>query len=387
MKRHRKAHGAVGGAGTSARMPAEPPVAEGQATPPPSSVFGEGSGGPKVADLHARLLALGYSVAQEEVSRRYFGKSTAAAVRKLQQDHGLLVDGLVGPETWQDILRSGFSLGDRLLYYTQPMLEGRDVAELQGRLNSLGFACGRADGVFGPATEAALKEFQRQAGLVADGVFGPLTHAALDTLGRRGRHLSAGSPSETFPPSKDLEGMKVYLDTPSGLEQRYEPAVDAEIARFALSVAEVLARKLEGRRALPISRRRTGEFLTADERAALANSADAHIVISMGLNWASDPDAAGTASYYFSGTSGHSRAGRRLAALCQDNLVAALGRPDCRIHGRNWTILRRTQAPACVVEPLTLSNPTDAAMVRDRSVVEAVAEALLAALESYCATE
>jgi len=38
----------------------------------------------------------------------------------------------------------------------------------------------KADGVFGPGTEAAMRQFQRDAGLVADGIVGPKSWAALD---------------------------------------------------------------------------------------------------------------------------------------------------------------------------------------------------------------
>lgn len=349
----------------------------------PLPVFGRGSRGSKIAELHERLPALGYPIDSVELAERIFGDSTEAAVRKFQQDHGLLVDGLIGPETWESLVSSGFTLGDRLLYLSEPMLRGRDVAELQGRLNSLGFDCGRADGVLGPRTERALKDFQRQAGVVADGVFGPLTHGALETLGSRGRTLSAGPPTESFPPISGLRGARIYLDTPSGLEQRFSPAIDAEIARFCVWVAGAVAQRLSDHGATGLQSRRPGEFLTAEERAALANSTNPHAVISLALNWSEDSDAGGTATYYFAGPSGLSKGGRRLAALCQDSLVETLGLPDCRIHGRSWTILRRTQAPAVVVEPLTLSNPTEAEMAGRKDVVDSIAQGVVAAVDRY----
>ena len=63
------------------------------------------------------------------------------------------------------------------------MLRGDDVAELQRRLNALGFDAGREDGILGPETEARAVEFQRNAGLAPDGICGPATLAALDHVG------------------------------------------------------------------------------------------------------------------------------------------------------------------------------------------------------------
>ena len=56
---------------------------------------------------------------------------------------------------------------------------GPAVQLLQLALNRSGFASLETDGVFGPATRAALVRFQSAEGLRADGVAGPLTHQAL----------------------------------------------------------------------------------------------------------------------------------------------------------------------------------------------------------------
>jgi hypothetical protein len=55
---------------------------------------------------------------------------------------------------------------------------GSAVVELQRLLNRRGFAL-VIDGDFGPKTELAVRDFQRQAGLVVDGIAGPKTLAML----------------------------------------------------------------------------------------------------------------------------------------------------------------------------------------------------------------
>jgi hypothetical protein len=109
-----------------------------------------------------------------------FGPATERALKRWQRRHGLVADGIAGPQT-----RSAMGLG------AGPVLKrrtgqtrragrahhrshgGRGVRSLQRRIGV------PADGVFGPATEAALKRWQAAHGLVADGIAGPQTREKL----------------------------------------------------------------------------------------------------------------------------------------------------------------------------------------------------------------
>ena len=63
----------------------------------------------------------------------------------------------------------------RILKLTSPNMRGEDVRWVQKRLNTLGYSCGTADGIFGTKTDVAVKAFQRDNGLVQDGDIGPKT--------------------------------------------------------------------------------------------------------------------------------------------------------------------------------------------------------------------
>lgn len=61
---------------------------------------------------------------------------------------------------------------------------GDDVKKIQQALKKWGYYNGAVDGIFGSATLAAVKSFQRKNGLTVDGIVGPKTAAALGiTLG------------------------------------------------------------------------------------------------------------------------------------------------------------------------------------------------------------
>ena len=67
----------------------------------------------------------------------------------------------------------------RLLKLKKPYLRGEDIKVLQEALNKLGFNCGKVDGVYGTATQAAVKAYQKAKKLTIDGIVGKQTVTAL----------------------------------------------------------------------------------------------------------------------------------------------------------------------------------------------------------------
>jgi peptidoglycan hydrolase-like protein with peptidoglycan-binding domain len=63
-------------------------------------VLSEGSTGLPVRRAQSRLTAAGFDTGGGDGA---FGPQTESAVRALQQATGLTVDGIVGPQTWQQI--------------------------------------------------------------------------------------------------------------------------------------------------------------------------------------------------------------------------------------------------------------------------------------------
>lgn len=141
-----------------------------------------GQVGPAVEDVQARLAKLGYPLSEEEAVHSTFGPTTVAAVRTFRSQRGLPLGDDVDEATWIELVDETYVMGDRTLYLRLPYFRGADVSHLQMTLNVLGFSCGEVDGLYGPHTEAAVREFQSNVGLMADGCAFQDTFDAIDRL-------------------------------------------------------------------------------------------------------------------------------------------------------------------------------------------------------------
>jgi N-acetylmuramoyl-L-alanine amidase len=352
--------------------------------------IGAGHRGERVRDVQTRLLALGFHIDAQELAGHAFGGSTEAAVRGFQQERGLLVDGVIGPESWEELVEAGYSLGDRLLYLRHPSVRGDDVRALQRRLNLLGFDPGREDGIFGDHTARAVRDFQLNVGLHPDGIVGPSTTDALDRLlaapvSRQGRATVRETEGLRGEPGT-LDGRIIAIDPGHG---RQDPGATGPTglreADAAFDLAGRLAAQLGARGARPVLLRGPDQDPEASERAATANRAEAGALVSIHLNSHDDPAAEGSAAYYYGRLGFSSAAGHALAELVQDELTAATGLRDGRTHPKAFPILRETRMPAVQVEPCFITNPKEEQLLGEEPFLRELARAMATALERFFA--
>jgi N-acetylmuramoyl-L-alanine amidase len=330
----------------------------------------------EVADVQARLRSLGFEVT--DPTGRY-DESTRRAVRAFQQQRDVIIDGIVGPYTWEELVEASWRLGDRHLYVRRPYLRGDDVRQLQARLHALGFDSGREDGIFGPDTDAALRTFQREYAVAEDGIFGPRTYAALVGLRVDRPGTSAHLREDLARERNSLEAAVVVIDPGHGGQDRGRTGDhDLAEADVCWDLAQRLADMTVGAGARVRFTRTESEAPDVSERARRANEHNADVLLSIHLNWHDDETAEGASTYHFS----TSRSGEHLAGLIQSKLVE-LGVRDCRYHSRNYPLLRETRMPAVLVEPAFITSPADSKRLGDPNFLESIASAMTQGLRLY----
>lgn len=343
-----------------------------------------GDRGPIVKEIQQRLLKLGYNIGPTYADGNY-GEKTAAAVRKFQQKYGLKPTGIVDEPTYQKLVFESLKLGDRLLYLHHPFLRGRDVIELQKILKSFGFNPGPIDGIFGPLTEKAVREFQMSVGLTPDGIVGPQT---LEWLFGSARNFGSSS-VVTYPQrelkEKPLTGEIIAIDAGHGGNDPGAVSCsglkESNLNRkLALHVCELL----KGLGASIVLTYHEEEKTPLKKRLEIATSEKANLLLSFHFNSASNPQASGCEVLYGGKTSEFQEKGKKLANLIAFEISSALNIKCRGTKKRNdLYLLKYSPFPAVIIEPLFLSNEQEEKLLFDEGTFRKIASAVSRAVLKY----
>jgi N-acetylmuramoyl-L-alanine amidase len=348
--------------------------------------LGIGSRDPAVNQVRRWLVELGRLSPNTGEAASAYTRAVEEAVRAFQQERGLDVSGRVGADTYRELEGARWRLGGRTLHHhvSHPYV-GDDVLALQQRLAELGFDVGRPDGHFGPRTESALRDFQRNYGLAPDGTVGPNTVRALRQLARSvrgGRSYEIREAEALRHRGPRLAGKKVVIDPAGGGES-------TGATGFGVTERDVvgdIARRLEGRLAAAgvdayLTHGPDHNPTTAD-RADFANATGADLLLSLHVDAAPSPAPNGVATFFYgSGPSQGSVAGERFAGLVQRELVSRTDFTDCRAHPRTWELLRQTRMTAVQVDLGYLTHEGNARRLAQPEFRDTIAAALLAAIQ------
>ncbi|MEN8237771.1 MAG: peptidoglycan-binding protein [Actinomycetota bacterium] len=292
-------------------------------------LFHQGDRGEPVRDIQTRLQALGHATDGDDPG--VFGEPTRRAVAEFQRSRGLPADGIVGPDSWRSLVDAGYRLGERLLYHRVPMMRGDDIAELQARLNSLGFDADKVDGIFGPATLGGLLDFQHNRGLAEDGIAGELVATELRLIGGTSQKLGREAVRErqwlqSLPDS--IAGQRIYVDP----DCRSRPEA---LATWSAAIAAAASMRLVG--ANPILSRSIDTAPDPTVRAQRANRLNVDIVVGFFVPFDGDEGV-----LYFRSEHSRSEAGLAIATAVADRL-------GLQTAGRTMPMLKTTKSPAIVV--------------------------------------
>jgi N-acetylmuramoyl-L-alanine amidase len=302
-------------------------------------------------------------------------------IRSFQQARGLSVTGLVDEVTARALKEAQWKLGDRSLNLQEPpLMHGDDVAALQSRLTEMGFDCGRVDGIYGPRTELAVKDFQKSVGATVDGKCGPATIIALIRLTKI---VSGGAPSVLRESANQknrgpaLANKTIVLNPDGDDSLVYDVAVRTEGRLLALGASVFLTR---GATNNPSEK----------ERIAFSNNSNADLMISLHEDSYKNENAHGAATYFYGSEAHgvHSIVGERFASLVQREICARTDFANCRTHAMTWELLRLTKAPAVRIDLGYKTNPGDIGRMSRPDFRDVIAEALVIAIQRlYLAAE
>ncbi|MGL5713067.1 MAG: N-acetylmuramoyl-L-alanine amidase [Paraclostridium sp.] len=233
----------------------------------------------------------------------------------------------------------------RALYYTSPVMIGKDVKLVQDRLNALGYYKCSIDESFGPRCKQAVIDFQKANGLSADGSVGPITWGVL--FGTNSSNIS----------EKIGNVKKVFIDPGHGGSDSGAIGNGLEEKDITLSMALNLGRALESKGISVNYSRKTDKYVSLESRASQANTFEADLFISLHCNSSEISSANGTECFTYANAN---IATKTLSRNVSNSIAKCLSLVNRGAKDANFAVLRQSNMPAILIETAFISNPNDA---------------------------
>ena len=147
----------------------------------------------ELLDLSNKIQAAGYQFPTDSVECK-------SLVELFLNDYN--IEKTISKENlWLELLNHGYDLGDRILNFSNPVLKGSDVEELQEMLSRLGFYSEPINSEYTKELMKSVEAFQENRGLSVDGVVGLNTAIEIKKLIRPTLDKSLNEAIKGFKPA------------------------------------------------------------------------------------------------------------------------------------------------------------------------------------------
>ena len=265
-------------------------------------------------DLSNKIQAAGYRFPENSIECR-------SLIELFLSDYNL-EKSISKDNLWLELLNHGYSLGDRILNSSNPVLKGSDIEELQELLSRLGFYSEPINSEYTKELMKSVEAFQENRGLTIDGVVGLNTVTEIKKLIRPNLDNSLNEAIKAFKRPGSMLNMCIYVENIG----EYKDQVV-----FYESLKE-----LANKSGIKVSfASEAGETLTKENIISFVNKINPSVFLTFENNQQPTVD-------YFQGKHSVSNIGKKLAEIISSKI-------DKSPNGKNNMLLKNTRAVSIII--------------------------------------
>ena len=265
-------------------------------------------------DLSNKIQAAGYHFPENSIECR-------SLIELFLSDYNL-EKSISKDNLWLELLNHGYSLGDRILNFSNPILKGSDIEELQELLSRLGFYSEPINSEYTKELMKSVEAFQENRGLTIDGVVGLNTVTEIKKLIRPNLDNSLNEAIKAFKRPGSMLNVCIYVENIG----EYKDQVV-----FYESLKE-----LANKSGIKVSfASEAGETLTKENIISFVNKINPSVFLTFENNQQPTVD-------YFQGKHSISNIGKKIAEIISSKI-------DKSPNGKNNMLLKNTRAVSIII--------------------------------------